>query len=52
MYSLIESLLNLPSSQYVNSTVTYIAGALALLLAVVVVDLVIRLIGTFLPKGR
>ena len=52
MYSLIESLLSIPSSQYTNSTVSYVAGALALLLAVVVIDLVIRLIGSFLPKGR
>lgn len=41
MYTLIDNILNIPS-QYANSTVTYIAGVLLLLVVVTLTDFVYK----------
>lgn len=51
MYSLIANLLSIPSSG-ANSTVSYISGAIALLLVVVFIDLIYRLIRAICTRGR
>lgn len=51
MYSLIANLLSIPT-QNANNNVTYLACALVLLFAVVVVDLVIRIFRSVLPNRR
>lgn len=51
MYSLISSILDIPS-QYSNSTVTYIAGTALLILLVVFIDMVYRLIRNICARGR
>lgn len=51
MYTLISNLMSVPA-QNANSTVTYIAGTLVLLFAVVIIDLFYRLIRGLVTKGK
>lgn len=51
MYNLVNSLLGVPS-QGANSTVTYVAGAFAIILTIVMIDLFYRLIRMICNKGR
>lgn len=51
MYNLVNALLGLPDT-YANSTVTYVAGAFAIILTIVMIDLFYRLIRMICNKGR
>lgn len=51
MYDLIDNLLNIPS-QYANSTVTAVCGALVLLATVVLVDFVYRLVKSVFGRSQ
>ena len=51
MYNLVSSLLGIPE-QYANSTITYVAGAFAIILTIVMIDLFYRLIRMICNKGR
>lgn len=54
MYGLINTFLGIPSGTgvSVNSTVSYVAGALALLLVVVIIDLFYRLIRALFNRSK
>lgn len=43
MYQLVSNILNIPSSS-ANTTVTYVAGAILLIVTVVIIDLIYRLL--------
>lgn len=43
MYTLVENIMGIPS-QYANSTVTYVAGVVLLLLTVCIIDMVYKLL--------
>ena len=51
MYNLVSALLGLPDT-YANSTVAYVAGAFAIILTIVMIDLFYRLIRMICNKGR
>lgn len=51
MYSIIEAFLDLPDS-YANSSVTYLACALSVIVVAVIIDAVVRLFGRFINGGR
>ena len=54
MYNLVNSLLGIPTGTgvSVNSTVSYVAGCIAVILTVVFIDLFYRLIRMICNKGR
>lgn len=51
MYNLVNNLLGVPA-QSANTTVTYVAGAFAIILTIVMIDLFYRLIRMICNKGR
>lgn len=51
MYQLIANLMSIPA-QNANTTVSYIAGVLVLLFAVIIIDLFYRLIRSLVTKGK
>lgn len=51
MYNLISDLLQIPYSN-VNTTITYIAGALILLFSAILIDLVYRLLRALFSRGK
>ena len=54
MYNLVNSLLGIPTGTgvSVNSTVSYVAGAIVIILVIVFIDLFYRLIRMICNRGR
>lgn len=51
MYTLIANLLSIPDN-YASSTITYVAGSVAIILLVVFIDLIYRLIRAICTRGK
>lgn len=51
MYQLVNSLLGIPA-QNANQTASYVAGAFAIILTIVMIDLFYRLVRMICNKGR
>lgn len=51
MYQIISNLLNIPDT-YANSTITYVAGALVVLITILLADMVFRLIKSVFGRSQ